>query len=86
MSNLPDFAKQAMEIARQIDAQSAATAANWDDVVKKRYYADYIEAYSHKIDIYVHGGNEIVGKGIDDLLVFLDDNIKKMEQLTGFSQ
>lgn len=83
MSNIPDFAMQAMEIARQIEAQSSVTAEDWKDGVRERYYTKYVEAYSQKIDIYIHGGGEIVGKGINDLLIFLDDNIQQMAKLTG---
>lgn len=86
MSNIPDFAMQAMEIVRQIEAQSSVTAEDWKDAVKDRYYTNYVEAYSQKIDLYIHGGSGIVGKGINDLLVFLDDNMQQMAQLTGISE
>lgn len=86
MSNIPDFAMQAMEIARQIEAQSAVTADDWKDEVKERYYDNYIEAYAQKLDLYIHGGSEMKGKGIDDLLVFLDEKMRQMSRLTGISE
>lgn len=86
MSNIPDFAMQAMEIARQIEAQSSVTAEDWKDVVKDRYYTNYVDAYTQKIDLYIHGGDGIVGKGINDLLVFLDEKMQQMAQLTGVSE
>lgn len=86
MSNIPDFAMQAMEIARQIEAQSAATADDWRDAVKERYYDSYVEMYAQKLDLYIHGGSAMTGKGINDMLVFLDEKMQQMSQLTGISE
>ncbi len=83
MSNIPDFAMQAMEIARQIEAQSSVTAEDWNDSVKERYYTNYVDLYTQDINLYIHGGSGIVGKGISDLLVFLDEKMQQMAQLTG---
>lgn len=86
MSNIPDFAMQAMEIERQIETQSSVTAEDWKDSVKERYYNNYINLYSNKLELYIHGGSDMQGKGIDELLVFLDEKMQQMEQLTGISE
>ena len=83
MSNIPDFAMQVQEVQRQIEAQSDVTAQDWKDAVQQRYYDNYMNAYKEKMELYIHGGSEIYGKGINDLLVFLDEQMQKMEQLTG---
>ena len=83
MSNIPDFAMQVQEVQRQIEAQSDVTAQDWKDAVQQRYYDNYMNAYKEKMELYIHGGSEISGKGINDLLVFLDEQMQKMEQLTG---
>jgi len=83
MSNIPDFAMQVQEVQRQIEAQSDVTAQDWKDAVQKRYYDNYIDAYKEKMGLYIHGGSGISGMGINDLLVFLDEKMQKMEELTG---
>ena len=83
MSNIPDFAMQVQEVQRQIEAQSDVTAQDWKDAVQQRYYDNYMNAYKEKRELLIHGGSGISGKGINDLLVFLDEQMQKMEQLTG---
>lgn len=83
MSNIPDFAMQVQEVQRQIEAQSDVTAQDWKDAVQKRYYDNYMNAYKEKMELYIHGGSGISGKGINELLVFLDEQMQKMEKLTG---
>lgn len=83
MSNIPDFAMQVQEVQRQIEAQSDVTAQDWKDAVQQRYYDNYMNTYKEKMELYIHGGSGISGKGINDLLVFLDEQMQKMEQLTG---
>lgn len=83
MSNIPDFAMQVQEVQRQIEAQSDVTAQDWKDAVQKRYYDNYMNAYKEKMEFYIHGGSGISGKGINELLVFLDEQMQKMEVLTG---
>ena len=83
MSNIPDFAMQVQEVQRQIEAQSDVTAQDWKDAVQQRYYDNYMNTYKEKMELYIHGGSGISGKGINDLLVFIDEQMQKMEQLTG---
>lgn len=83
MSNIPDFVMQVQEIQRQIGAQVECTADDWKDDVKKRFYEQYIDSYNRYIELYIHGGADIEGKGLNDLLVFFDEQMQKMEGLTG---
>ncbi len=85
MSNIPDFAMQVQEIERQIEAQSDVTAEDWKDAVQKRFYDNFINAYKKKLELYIHGGLEMTGKGINELLMFLDEKMQEMEAHTGFS-
>lgn len=85
MSNIPDFAMQVQEVQRQIEAQCDVTAQDWKDAVQKRYYDNYMNAYKENMELYIHGGYGISGKGINELLVFIDEQMQKMEALTGIS-
>lgn len=85
MNNIPDFAMQVQEIERQIEAQSEVTAGDWKDDVRKRYYDNYVNQYKEKLELYIHGGSDMTGKGINDLLVFLNEKMQEMEGLTGIS-
>lgn len=83
MSNIPDFAMQVQEIERQIEAQCNVTAEDWKDAVQKRFYDNFINAYKEKLELYIHGGFGMSGKGINDLLIFLDEKMQEMETHTG---
>lgn len=85
MSNIPDFAMQVLEIQRQIETQGEITAEDWNDAVQRRYYENYMTMYKDRLEQYVHGGQQISGMGINDLLVFLDKKVQEMEALTGIS-
>ena len=83
MSNIPDFAMQVQELERQIEAQCDVTAEDWKDSVQKRFYDSFISAYKEKLELYIHGGSGMSGKGINDLLIFLDEKMQEMEAHTG---
>lgn len=83
MSNIPDFAIQVQEIERQLEAQCDVTAEDWKDAVQKRFYDNFISEYKEKLELYIHGGSGMSGKGINDLLVFLDEKMQEMEAHTG---
>lgn len=86
MSNIPDFATQMTAVQCQIEAQSDVTAQDWNDVVQRRYYQDYVNVYKERIDIYLNGGTQISGKGLNELLVYVSDLMTQMEQLTGIAE
>ncbi len=83
MSNIPDYVLQVQEVERQIEAQSAATAEDWKDAVQERYYTNFMDAYREKIELYIYGGMGMTGKGLNDLLVFLDKKMQEMEAVSG---
>lgn len=91
MSNIPDFVMQVQEVQRQLEAQCEVTADDWRDDVKQRFYDNYINAYGEKLRLYIQGGcgtfslSGISGKGLNDLLIFLDEQMQKMGSLTGVS-
>lgn len=83
MRNIPDFAMQIVEIEKGISGQAEESASLWKDDVQKRYYSEFIERYYKDMEIYIQGGQEIISKGLNDLLVFTDEKLTEMEQLTG---
>lgn len=83
MSNIPDFVMQVQEVERQIEAQADVTSQDWKDNVQNRYYEKFIAPYSQYLNTYIHGGTGMSGKGINELLVYMDEQMQKMEQLSG---
>ena len=83
MRIIPDFAAQIVEIEKGISGQAELSATSWKDDVQKRYYSTFIDQYFKDIGIFINGGLEIVSKGLNDLLVFIDDKLSEMEQVTG---
>lgn len=77
-----DYVQQMMEIQRGLLAKAESTKAMWQDEVSKRYYNDYIDYYEKYINDYIQG-NEITGKGLEDLLEFFEKMTLEMTQLTG---
>ncbi len=83
MRNIPDFAMQVLEIEKGISGQADLSAECWKDNVQRRFYERFIEQYFKDMEIYIHGGTQIVSKGLNDLLVFIDEKLGEMERLTG---
>jgi len=83
MRNIPDFVMHVQEIQRQLEAQCDVTAEDWRDGVKERFYDMFINQYKSDLDLYIHGGVGITGMGLNELLVFIDEQMQKMERLTG---
>lgn len=79
MKLIPDYAHQATELSRQLEAQAEVTAHAWSDMKRVEYYTKYIEEYLKWIDNYITG-NEICGKGLNDLLQFVSDKIQEFEE------
>lgn len=82
-SNIPDFVMHVQEVQRQLEAQCEVTAEDWKDNVQERFYNRYINEYKSCLELYIQGGAGISGKGLNDLLIFLDEQMQKMERLTG---
>lgn len=87
MNNIPDFVMQIQEVERQLDSQFTITADDWKDDVQKRYYKDYVDKYKELIDRYINGDDfgNMSGKGLNDLLIFMNEKMQKMEEVTGMS-
>ena len=80
---IPDYVLQVQEIQRNLESQSLVTMESWQDSVAKRFYANYMEKYSDVIYLYINGGMEMRGKGLNDLLEFFDQKQNEMAKLTG---
>jgi hypothetical protein len=80
---IPDYVLQVQEIQRNLESQSIVTQENWQDSVAQRFYGNFIKKYDDKIYLYIHGGMDITGKGLDELLQFFDQKQNEMSQLTG---
>ena len=86
MKNIPDFSIQVLEIERHIKARADVAAEDWKDSVQERYYDRYIRQYEEKMELYIHGGMNMSGMGIDKLMLFVSDKLEQMSQLTGMSE
>jgi hypothetical protein len=80
---IPDFVLQLQEIQRNLLSQSLITQESWKDSVSRRFYDTFINQYEEVITVYINGGHPMRGKGLNDLLVFLDQKQNEMTQLTG---
>lgn len=85
MSNIPDFVMQLQEQERQLKTQMDATADDWRDEVKDKFYDKYMDTYSEMIETYINGGKDMSGKGVNDLMEFMDQKLEEMEDLSGIS-
>ena len=83
MSNIPDFVLQIQEIERQLKTQMEATADDWRDRKKEEYYQKYMEKYCEDIETYINGGRNMRGLGVNDLMIFCDQKLQEMEELSG---
>ena len=85
MSIIPDYAKQASELMRQLEAQADLTAQYWSDGKRKEFYTQYIEQYLQWIEKYVYGGDDMQGKGLNDLLQFVAEKTDEFERVANVS-
>ena len=79
MSFIPDYANQATELRRQIEAQAELTAQCWSDRKRQEYYNQYVGEYIDWLEKYIYGGDGMRGKGLNDLLQFVAEKIDKFE-------
>jgi len=77
----PDFVRQTYDIHGALAAQALDTQDDWQDSVAKRFYEKYIDEYETKVNLYINGGIDILGKGLNDLLVFFDEKEREMAGL-----
>jgi hypothetical protein len=82
---IPDYVLQVQETQRNLETQSLVTRENWQDSVAQRFYDNYVNKYDEKIYLYINGGMNITGMGLDELLRFFDKKQNEMEQLSGMN-
>ena len=80
---IPDYVQQIYEIHGHLAKQALATQEDWQDSVAKRFYEKFIDKYEEKINLYINGGMDITGKGLNELLVFFDEKEREMNALGG---
>ena len=80
---IPDYIQQVYEIHGYLAKQALATQKDWQDSVAKRFYEKFIDRYEEKVNLYINGGMDIMGKGLNDLLVFFDEKEQEMAALGG---
>lgn len=80
MSIIPDYAQQTLELSFQIESQAEVTAQTWSDSKRVDYYNQYIDYYLQMLDNYIHG-QEICGKGLNDLLQFVSEKVDEFEKV-----
>jgi len=79
MSIIPDYARQGIELMRQLEGQAELTAQYWSDGKRKEYYDKFILPYLSYMETYVYGTGSIRGKGLNDLLEFVSTKIDEFE-------
>lgn len=81
---IPNFVQQIISVERELKTASNSTANYWQDEVKERFYNSYMNEYENKLELFIHGGAENYGMGLDELLTFLDQKEREMEMLGRF--
>lgn len=85
MSNAPDFAISAVEIARQLEAQAVVTARSWADPQREKFYEDFVLPMLNGLTDYVHGGDSIQGLGINKLIELIEAKLQEISSLAEIS-
>jgi hypothetical protein len=82
---IPDYVQQVYEIHGALAKQAFAAQEDWQDSVAKRYYEKFIEKYEEKVNLYITGNPymDITGKGLNDILIFIDEKEREMAALGG---
>lgn len=81
MSFRPDFAQQAQALADGLASVALASADKWSDPKREEYYDRYIRVFLDRIDAYIHGGENMQGMGIDELLEYVTTRMDEFESL-----
>lgn len=78
---IPNFVDNVYTVHGALATQALATQNDWQDSVAKRFYENFIEEYEKKVNLYINGGIGILGKGLNELLVFFDEKEREMAAL-----
>lgn len=81
MSIIPDYARQGVELMRQLEGQAEVTAQYWSDGKRKEYYNRYISEYLKWLENYVYGGDGMRGMGLNELLDFVAQRVDEFEEI-----
>ena len=80
---IPDFVLQTKEIMRQLQAQEEVTYEYWQDSVANRFKDNFLSKYDEYLNMYINGGANQTGMGLDELLRFIDDKTRELSSLSG---
>lgn len=78
---IPNFVQQIVSIESALKTASSDAANDWKDNNKERFYDAYINEYEEKLELFVRGGTEMYGMGLDELLRFLDEKEREIQAL-----
>lgn len=78
---IPNFVQQIISVEQDLLTTATTTANFWQDDNKDRFYNSYMNEYGNKLGLFIHGGTENYGMGLDELLTFLDRKEREMERL-----
>lgn len=83
---IPDYVVQLQEIQRQFKTfTDVFKETDWKDCVQQRYYDTYVDRSDFYISC-IMSGEKCRGKGLNDLLAFIDEKQKEMHSLTGMPE
>lgn len=78
---VPNFVQQVASVEEKLLTASTNVANYWQDNNKDQFYNSYINEYGNKLELFIHGGTENYGMGLNELLTFLDQKEREMEAL-----
>ena len=87
MTPIPDFVQQTLEIVRQLGIQVEVCRKYWQDKVSERFFFQYPEKMENVVQRFLNGdhmeigGNAINGKGLNDLLIYLQQKESEIDAL-----
>lgn len=78
---VPNFVQQVASVEEELLTASTNVVNYWQDNNKDQFYNSYINEYGNKLELFIHGGTENYGMGLNELLTFLDQKEREMEAL-----
>ena len=77
---VPNFVQQVASVEEELLTASTNVANYWQDNNKDQFYNSYINEYGNKLELFIHGGTENYGMGLNELLTFLDQKERESNQ------
>lgn len=78
---IPNFVQQVASVEEELLTASTNVANYWQDNNKDQFYNSYINEYESSLELFIKGGTNNYGMGLDELLTFLDQKEREMEML-----